>query len=272
MIKKIIGHLPVASQVSLASTSRSVNQLVKEVQAPYLEGVGMDACQNFAERGDLHRLQWAVEHGMPFNLLECELAAAKNGHGEVLLWLHATLSPNQPWSDGVLVEVAERGDVQLLKQMSGVAPGVEWENALKGGEFLFGRNVYFYGARSGRVETLQWLLDQGCPVTPEDDGAETANAAYKGSLEALMWLREHGFEWSNDACYEAVRSGDLEMLQWMRAQEPPCPWGRVDLLDVAQENGHLRLRRWLILQWMEDDPRREEYADVLEWLQMNNFN
>ena len=51
------------------------------------------------------------------------------------------------------------------------------------------------------------------------------------SVECLKWAIMSGENyggklWSSELCIEIVRHGTLEVLQWVRAQTPPCPWGR----------------------------------------------
>jgi len=64
----------------------------------------------------------------------------------------------------------------------------------------------------------------------------------------LKWVREYGCPWHSDVCVLAAREGNLEMLQWARAQPQPCPWdyrvcrvaticGHTEILHWAKENG-----------------------------------
>ena len=48
-----------------------------------------------------------------------------------------------------------------------------------------------YGARSGHLESVQWLRGEGCP-------------------------------WSSSTCFYAVHHGHFEVLRW--ARENGCPW------------------------------------------------
>jgi hypothetical protein len=50
------------------------------------------------------------------------------------------------------------------------------------------------------------------------------------SVDCLKWAimsgdNYEGKLWSFELCVEIVRNGTLEVLQWVRAQTPPCPWG-----------------------------------------------
>ena len=68
------------------------------------------------------------------------------------------------------------------------------------------------------------------------------------------------------------------MLQWMRAQEPPCPWNSRVCSDAASE-GHLEVLRWARSQGCPWDdsvtyaaagggpPRLQHgHLEVLKWL------
>ena len=51
-------------------------------------------------------------------------------------------------------------------------------------------------------------------------------AASFDQLDVLRWLRTQNppCQWSEEACEEAARDGRLDVLQWLRSQTPPCPW------------------------------------------------
>ena len=93
-----------------------------------------------------------------------------------------------------------------------------------------------------------------------DDGTATA-AAEGGHLALLQWLRAQDPPCPWDAypcastCIAAVERGDLAMLQWLRAQDPPCPWD-ANVGHEAAWGGHLA-----ILQWMRAQDGWEEAWD-----------
>mmetsp|Transcript_19579 Transcript_19579/g.42486 ORF Transcript_19579/g.42486 Transcript_19579/m.42486 type:complete len:153 (-) Transcript_19579:61-519(-) len=46
-------------------------------------------------------------------------------------------------------------------------------------------------------------------------------------MEMLLWLQAHQYPlhfWDEGTCSEAAGEGQLEVLKWLRAQDPPCPW------------------------------------------------
>ena len=52
------------------------------------------------------------------------------------------------------------------------------------------------------------------------------SASGNGNLEILQWLRAQDppGPWSEDCCGLAAKNGHLNILQWLRSQDPPCPW------------------------------------------------
>jgi hypothetical protein len=63
----------------------------------------------------------------------------------------------------------------------------------------------------------------------------------------LQWLRaqEPPCPWDEQACTNAAVYGDLGMLQWLRAQDPPCPWDEW-VVAYARELGHEQLAHWAL--------------------------
>ena len=57
-------------------------------------------------------------------------------------------------------------------------------------------------------------------------------AARSGQLEVLQWARANGCLWNGETCYWAATGGHLEILQWARANG--CPWNE----DTIANAGH----------------------------------
>ena len=47
-------------------------------------------------------------------------------------------------------------------------------------------------------------------------------AAKGGQLEVLQWARANGCPWDEETCAFATIGGHLEVLQWLHANG--CPW------------------------------------------------
>ncbi|GBF93557.1 hypothetical protein Rsub_06277 [Raphidocelis subcapitata] len=97
----------------------------------------------------------------------------------------------------------------------------------------------------GDLAALRWAL---LLLHRDNDGTRyCAAAAAGGQLEALQFARLLGYEWSVSTCVEAAHSGHLTVLQWARAQQPPCPWNEWTC-SAAAAAGHLGVLQWLRTQ------------------------
>jgi hypothetical protein len=47
------------------------------------------------------------------------------------------------------------------------------------------------------------------------------------------------------ACCGAASDGHLHVLQWLRSQDPPCPWDREKCRSHAATSGHWHIVRWI---------------------------
>jgi hypothetical protein len=63
-----------------------------------------------------------------------------------------------------------------------------------------------------------------------------AFAAEGGHFDCLIYLREHGFSWNEQACEGAVKNGHLDCLIYLR--ENGCPWDKWTC-EGAAKYGHL---------------------------------
>lgn len=75
-------------------------------------------------------------------------------------------------------------------------------------------------AVAGDAAGVNWLLDQGCPHQPTLCTA----AADAGQLAILQTLRTRGLHWDAATPAAAARGGHTHVIEWLRAQVPPCPW------------------------------------------------
>lgn len=152
--------------------------------------------------------------------------------------------------------------------------------------------------QSGNLEALDWLHAHNCPIgwpswvtalsnanrglllrlksyDPEEwDVHVCEKAAQYGRVELLQWLREQDppCPWDVGTCKSAAAYGHLELLQWLRAQNPPCPWDTSVFITAATYSF------MHILQWMWEQHRDEwdmgmvmahageMSREVLDWL------
>ena len=62
----------------------------------------------------------------------------------------------------------------------------------------------------------------------------------------LQWLRcqDPPCPWDEFACSNAATNGHLHILRWLRSQDPPCPWNANACTNAAIK-GHLHVLQWL---------------------------
>ncbi|KAG5178060.1 hypothetical protein JKP88DRAFT_350445 [Tribonema minus] len=93
-------------------------------------------------------------------------------------------------------------------------------------------------ARRGRLNLLEWLRENGCPW----DEHTCSGAAEGGHLEVLRWARANGCPWSQETTWAAAKGGHLEVLQWAAANGCPCD---EETCRNAACGGHLAALQWL---------------------------
>jgi|TARA_B110000977_G_scaffold164629_1_gene211291 hypothetical protein len=92
-------------------------------------------------------------------------------------------------------------------------------------------------AELGCLDTLQLKLEKG-----RLNKRKVCEFAVKGGqLEVLQWLRANGCPWGANTCSHAAEGGHLEVLQWARAND--CPWNEYTCMR-ATEGGHLEVPQW----------------------------
>ena len=99
------------------------------------------------------------------------------------------------------------------------------------------------------VNLLSWAVEEGgCPQDLWRSKGMLYGAEL-GSLEVLQWLRAQRppCPWSYTTCFQAAYGGHLTVLQWLRAQDPPCPWSE-GTCRAAAARGHLTVLQWLRAQ------------------------
>ena len=61
-------------------------------------------------------------------------------------------------------------------------------------------------------------------------------AAGSGNLQLVQWLRANGCPWDAGTCWVAVQKGHVEVLRW--ARENGCPWRVQDRDEAAEKLGY----------------------------------
>ena len=76
----------------------------------------------------------------------------------------------------------------------------------------------------------------GCAPTAARGTNTCAYAAAGGQLEVLQWLRAEGCPWDWSTCHGAVHYSHVEVLRW--ARENGCPWTAWTRDTAAEELGY----------------------------------
>jgi len=59
-------------------------------------------------------------------------------------------------------------------------------------------------------------------------------------LDFLMKNENKKLPLTEECCYEAIRNNDLEMLKWLRSQNPPCHWRKGKCLKLCSNNKEIQ--------------------------------
>jgi len=108
-------------------------------------------------------------------------------------------------------------------------------------------------------ERFMWACSNGLPL---DDKRTCAAFARGGDLEMLQWARANGCPWDEGTCAAAARGGHLEVLQWARANG--CPWdARVVMIGWDDRVVTEKFAGVVITD--------ESHREVLEWAEENGL-
>ena len=99
---------------------------------------------------------------------------------------------------------------------------------------------------------------------------ETSLSEVVASVARLRWARALGYAWGPRTCRQAALAGHLAVLQWARAQDPPCPWDEGTCAKAAKY-GHLEVLQWLRANgcpwndWVCMSAAENDHLEVLKW-------
>jgi hypothetical protein len=132
----------------------------------------------------------------------------------------------------------------------------------------------------GSVERFAWAKAAGCPWwgsnsgqthNPHPHNPQTPQTPVRGSSQATSGVRCGPTIRNPDTTHLIATFGSLEVLQWARRQDPPCPWDARTCAEAAGR-GDLPMLKWARLHGCEWDERVCEFAachghlDVLQWV------
>ncbi|RLN91435.1 hypothetical protein BBJ28_00026043 [Nothophytophthora sp. Chile5] len=210
------------------------------------------------------------------------VAAAANGHLDVLQWLYSELGV--ALTEEVIAKAAENGHLDVVKWLHfNDCESGTWtmDDAAKNGHFEILRWLHdncsegctemamTWAANNGRLDILQWLhtnRTEGCSTMAMD------LAAQNNCMEIVRWLHEHRSEGCTTAAMDgAAEAGHLEMIEWLHThRKEGCT---TDAMDRA---GNLDVVKWLhanrsegCTTWAMDWAAARGRLELVKWLHDN---
>ena len=172
-------------------------------------------------------------------------------------------------SENACVKAARSGNLEELKR---IANGLE--NPL---EEKHGLNkwVTSTAAFEGHFHVVKWAHEQGCPI---DENA-FLYAVWGNHIDIMDYLKEYGHQHlTEETCLHSFDMKDPETefktIQWLRRQNPPCPWD-AQTFQAAACSGHIPTLEWLRgngCPWDKEAcsmAARWGHLHVLKWLREN---
>jgi hypothetical protein len=197
----------------------STLQAAQELELEFTRAVLFGA----AEAGSVQKLNWLhTQQGCPLPANICS-PAARSGSMDVLRWLkgHGCV-----FGASTCASAAAGAHLHVLRYLRD--EGCEW-----------GVQSCTSAIKHGHLSTLEWLHEQGCPWhRPEICG----DAAYRGSIEMLLYLQQRGGEFNANTMVCAATQGHLAVCQFLVAEQCPCD---AQACAEAAAHGHLETVRFL---------------------------
>jgi len=184
--------------------------------------------------GRLDVLRWLREvEGCSWNSTSrrCGLCdyVAHYGHWDVLEWLNAN---GCPWTASTLNSAVQHGHEDMVHRL--IAAGCPWGNDGSTLNYAVLQNDFFVPPQTLAQDSL---------------GLGAPRANQEVYLRLVQWLHAQGCPWCEFlSCQYAVIFGRLEILRWLRSQDPPCSWDRHLLCSMAEAYERWPMLHWLLVQ------------------------
>jgi len=120
-------------------------------------------------------------------------------------------------------------------------------------------NVCCAAIQVGNLEVLAFLREKEAAVFPWDVTL-CRYATIFGHLHVLQWVRAQypPCEWDAHVCMNAAYTNRLDVLQWARAQRPPCDWYLRECVSAARRSSAE------MQSWLESEERASKSFIVIE--------
>jgi ankyrin repeat protein len=156
-----------------------------------------------------------------------------------MCWLDSIVIPsNQPF-DNIVMYAAHGGHVEYIRHIvtSGeYQPNDSTSNVGFQGDTL---SAMGWAARSGRLELVEYLREQGCHV----DSNAIQHAAWTGHLHLIEYLYpDHSTMFTAWAFEGAAASGNFDLVKFCHEHDVPCG---ESAMDKAAAWGHLKILKYI---------------------------
>jgi hypothetical protein len=205
-------------------------------------------------RNDLYGVQWLYGQGHAFPYTLCA-DAAYQGFLSILVWLVEVA--RRPWRPALCLAKIDRLSSNHKRLSCWITEAQRAHTRADRARWSIARATAF-GDIDGDTDQLRWharcseaasrgaidllsLLDK-CTRFERDSRACTA-AAGAGQMDAIVWLRDHGFAWGDVVCAAAAREGHLDTL--VRLVDGGCPWDRRQCMSLAAEHDRADVIAWI---------------------------
>jgi hypothetical protein len=170
------------------------------------------------------RVNLAHENGLVFDNAKLQRISGKVGD---IITLQAACGHGLQLTDEVLIGAADAASV----------PKLQWLHTQQGCPLP--RGICDWAAKSGSIDTLKWLKEQGSEFTVDT----TKGAAAGAHIHVLQFLRDEGCEWDQITCSTAAWHGHLSVLRWL--YEQTCPWHPAYVSSDAAYSGSIEMLVYL---------------------------
>lgn len=196
------------------------------------------------------RIQWAVDVMGASPSIAWVSAVARRGDIPLICFLNERY--DVPFHRKMCAAAARGGHLDCLRFIVSVL-------VLEPGGLNLTKRVFTAAAASGNIRVLNYLHDHEVSCT------------YPAFRAAVMHGHKHVLEWldvrykkvgrlvfapTSSLCFHAAYAGRLDILRWLRAQEPPYDWGHESLHQALAAS---------------DECTEQQAIDILAWLRSSGF-
>ncbi|WBR14542.1 hypothetical protein pkur_cds_367 [Pandoravirus kuranda] len=207
---------------------------------PWSDRARHKACTWAAKNNRLDAMQWAFARG---SLITGKTAinAVRHGCVATLDWIDAHATIHWPSYHFLCGEALLRADLDIIAWLR--KRGVPWS--------------HWHELSCGVPAVMRRAIaDHGCPL----EGGMCADAAKKGDLEMLMWLRARECPWDSRVCEYAAQGGHLAVLRWATTQG--CDWD--SMIQYQARGADPEVVEWIAQQDNQLHQAETYYSDDLK--------